>query len=551
MDTHTADNPILTPPKPRSLHTLYPVTHSDTAETLSAFKDSAFSAYDILEQFRSLLEKSGYTESMICSLLGLESLQQIEPTHLHYYDRFHLPNDNLGDLIRLFLLRVKLPESRIRDIFEDACFSNLVQLGILIHHRGQWASRVQIFCTNDLYIATDHRYMIYSGDTLQEDPVMYIGLDSTGLIHIAPRSPCDKLLDLCTGSGVQALTGSRYAHQVVGIDINPRAIRFARFNAQLNGIRNAYFLQGDLYSAVAGQKFDVILANPPFVPSPKTDLKFRDGGVRGENILARIIAGAAPTLRAYGKLHIVTDLVDVSTYEAKLEEWWHGGPAHKLVLQTADRNDTQFSVPHCHAPFGQHFQEYNAELEHWVRNFHEAGMKTVNFGYILIHCLAETDQPSYFRRTISNPAKPIYSQVEVYFRERCLLSESAKEDYYLQIVDGIRIRSEYCIDKSDRSVEVFVPDNPYYTTYVINENIHRELETLAHARQQWKFFVDENNRALILDLIYKGILMLSKEKGHQEPIPDRRKWPSRQDGQQDFVREIETETTPTCLSSYL
>lgn len=551
MDTPAVDNPLPTPPQRRNLHTLYPETHSDTAKTLSAFGDAAFSAYGILDQFRSFLEKSGYTESTICSLLKLETLQHIEPTYLHYYDRFRLPNDGLGDLIRLFLLRVKLPETRIRVIFEDECFNALVQLGILTRHGGLWASRVQIYCTNDLYIATDHRYLIYPEDALQEDPVMYVGLDSTGLTYVAPRSPCDKLLDLCTGSGVQALTGSRYAHHVVGIDLNPRAIRFARFNAQLNGIRNVYFLQGDLYGAVAGQKFDVILANPPFVPSPTTDLKFRDGGFRGEDILARIIVGAASALRPYGQLHIVTDLVDVNNYEAKLEKWWRGGPAHKLVLQTADRDDTQFSVPHCHAPFGQRLQDYNEELEHWIKNFHEARIGAVNFGYILIHCLAETDHPSYFQRTISNPAKPIYQQVEAYFAQRLQLSDPAKEDFFLQIVDGVRIRSEYSIDKPDRSVEVFVPDNPYYTTYVVSENILRELETIAHAEPRWKSFVSENNQELILDLIYKGILKLTKAERHQEHIPDRRKWPSRQDGNQDFVRELETETTPTCLSSYL
>jgi carbamoyltransferase len=551
IEISAVDKPIPTLAMSKNLNTLNPKTHSETEKTFSAFEDAAFCAYGIAEKLRSLLEKSGYTESMICSLLKRESLQQIKPTHLHYYDRFLLPSDKLGDLIRLFLLRVKLPETRIRDIFEDACFNALEQFGILTRHGGQWASRVQIFCTNDLYIATDHRYMIYPEDALQEDPVMYIGTDSTGLTHVAPRSACDKLLDLCTGSGVQALTASRYAHLVVGIDINPRAIRFARFNAQLNGIRNVCFLQGDLYNPVAGQKFDIILANPPYVPSPTTALKFRDGGVRGENILARIIGGAAYALRPKGKLHIVTDLVDVNTYEAKLEAWWRGGPAHKFVLKTADRNDSQYSVPHCHAPFDQSYQEYNEVLEHWVKNFHDAGIKTINFGYILIQCLAKTDHPSYFLRTISNPKKPIYQQVEAYFTQRNHLSDPAKDEFFLRIVDGVHIRSEYSVVKPDRSVEIFVPDNPYYTTYVVSENVLRELETIAHAETRWKSFVNENNQALIRDLIYKGILMLTKAERHQGHIPDRRKWSSRQHSNHNFVRELETETTPTCLSSYL
>ncbi len=56
----------------------------------------------------------------------------------------------------------------------------------------------------------------------------------------------------------------------------------------------------------------------------------------------------------------------------------------QLVLGTADRNDILFSVPHSHAAFGQSYQSYCEELEQWLRNFYEAKLTAVNFGYILI-----------------------------------------------------------------------------------------------------------------------------------------------------------------------
>ena len=55
-----------------------------------------------------------------------------------------------------------------------------------------------------------------------------------------------------------------------------------------------------------------------------------------------------------------------------------------LILTTADRDEMLFSVPHCHAPFGQSIEAYNAELERWVENFRAAGLERVNFGYILL-----------------------------------------------------------------------------------------------------------------------------------------------------------------------
>ncbi|WP_414546632.1 methyltransferase [Nostoc sp. CCY0012] len=72
-----------------------------------------------------------------------------------------------------------------------------------------------------------------------------------------------------------------------------------RFNAQFNGICNTHFCLGNLYEATSGQ-FDTILANPPFVPSPSQQCRFRDGGLTGEDILARIISESAKYLTPDG-----------------------------------------------------------------------------------------------------------------------------------------------------------------------------------------------------------------------------------------------------------
>ncbi len=523
---------------------------AENCRTLAPFSDPSFHAYNVLGELRGVLDRAGYTEQGVCSLLGIESLQLLEPTHFHYYDRFRLPRNELGDLVRFLLLRVVMEEERLRKLFGEKCFDALVRLGVLVSRGQDWASRLQLYSVDGLYVATDHRFMIFSEDRLVESPVMYIGLDSMGLVHAAPRYPGEKVLDLCSGSGVQALVASRYAQDTVGIDLNPRAIRFARFNAQLNGIRNARFVEGDLYSAVPGQAFDVILANPPFVPSPEEGLKFRDGGAQGENVLSRIVAGAASHLKPDGKLHIVTDLVDVANYEQKLDTWWKGGPAHKLVLQTADRDDMQFSVPHSHAPFGQSFQDYNDQIERWVNNFHSAGINAVNFGYVIIHRLPEAAVSSYYRRTIHNPAEPIHQQVKSYFEQRALLDRSDNDGFYLRLEDGIRFRIEYNLGTPERDVEIYCPDNPYYTTYIISEDIFRVIKAIALGTLRWGTF-KSGNKDWLLDLIFKGILRLSRDTAPKVSNPDRRRFHRDNGHGRPVIQELETETTPTCLSSYL
>jgi 16S rRNA (guanine1207-N2)-methyltransferase len=74
-----------------------------------------------------------------------------------------------------------------------------------------------------------------------------------------------RVLDIGCGYGPIGLTAARLAPQghVTLIDINERAVELSRHNALTNGIHNVSFAQSDLFAAVEGETFDVILSNPP------------------------------------------------------------------------------------------------------------------------------------------------------------------------------------------------------------------------------------------------------------------------------------------------
>ena len=75
-----------------------------------------------------------------------------------------------------------------------------------------------------------------------------------------------EVLDMGTGSGVCALFAARHARRVVAIDINPAAVRCAQINALMNQLHTRIEVRhGDLFGAVAGERFDLVLFNPPFV----------------------------------------------------------------------------------------------------------------------------------------------------------------------------------------------------------------------------------------------------------------------------------------------
>jgi release factor glutamine methyltransferase len=126
-----------------------------------------------------------------------------------------------------------------------------------------------------------------------------------------PLSPGARVLDLCSGSGALAIRAALGGPRVVtAVDVSRRAVLTIRANAVLNRVR-VRALRGDLFAAVAGERFDAIVSNPPYVPSPTDDLPARgrarawDAGRDGRALLDRICDRARAHLRPGGRLLLV------------------------------------------------------------------------------------------------------------------------------------------------------------------------------------------------------------------------------------------------------
>jgi release factor glutamine methyltransferase len=119
-------------------------------------------------------------------------------------------------------------------------------------------------------------------------------------------------LDLCTGTGALALHAARRGLRVTAVDACRRAVLAARLNARLNRLP-LRVLRGDLFAPVARERFDLVLANPPYLPTPPPAAARRlrrrsrawDAGPDGRAILERICAGCADHLRPGGRLLLV------------------------------------------------------------------------------------------------------------------------------------------------------------------------------------------------------------------------------------------------------
>jgi release factor glutamine methyltransferase len=143
-------------------------------------------------------------------------------------------------------------------------------------------------------------------------------------------APSSRVLDLGTGSGAGAVAAARAGCAVVAVDINPEAVRCARINALLNQVEcQVDARHGDLFGPVAGERFDVVLFNPPYYRGAPRD-NF-DHAWRSPDIVERFAAQLGSHLSADGYALLV--LSSDGERDAYLHALNAEGFAHRAVAE--------------------------------------------------------------------------------------------------------------------------------------------------------------------------------------------------------------------------
>jgi release factor glutamine methyltransferase len=110
------------------------------------------------------------------------------------------------------------------------------------------------------------------------------------------------VLDLGTGSGIQGINAARLgASSVVSTDLEKKALENAKENSErLVPEATFEFRQGSLFEPVENEKFNVIIFNPPYVPSEEKKFEDLDGGKKGREALDGFLAGFSAHLEKGG-----------------------------------------------------------------------------------------------------------------------------------------------------------------------------------------------------------------------------------------------------------
>ncbi|MGW0138573.1 HemK2/MTQ2 family protein methyltransferase [Streptomyces calvus] len=147
-----------------------------------------------------------------------------------------------------------------------------------------------------------------------------------GALSEEPVPPGTDVLDVGTGSGALAVAAARRGAQVTAVDVSRRAVCAARLNALRAGV-SVRVRRGNLFAPVRNRSFDLILANPPYVPAPgerglpRGPARAWDAGSDGRLVLDRICREAPALLRPGGVLLLVQSaLSDPELTLARLRE---------------------------------------------------------------------------------------------------------------------------------------------------------------------------------------------------------------------------------------
>lgn len=310
----------------------------------------------------------------------------------------------LGALATLFVLGRPVPRQEAAAALPALGIAGARELGLIVDDAAAGDERVapavdlrpysfvDALGPAEWWIVSDLGELALSG-ALPENHVLGVGGASLTLSGLMIQRPVRTALDLGTGCGIQALHASRHAERVVATDISERALRLAALNAELNGVEGIEFRLGSMFEPVAGETFDQIVSNPPFVITPRAEgvpeYEYRDGGMVGDALVAAFVAGCGEHLAPGGVAQLLGNWEYRDGGDAlERVRGWVDGSEHPLDAWVIER-DTEDAAQYAETWIRDGGTRpgtaaFDRLLGAWLDDFEARGVQEVGFGYLLL-----------------------------------------------------------------------------------------------------------------------------------------------------------------------
>jgi predicted RNA methylase len=293
-------------------------------------------------RLRELFTEAGYEENSLRKHLGAAELPSRQLRNLHrLLDRTSAPT-LVNALLRWFWLgrRHASPESAA--IVPEEFMSLLLATGLLVVEDGLYVAQAMLLPFEGFLVASDHPAAF---ERQQSELVLWPNPTSKFLARFAVRRHSRATLDIGTGSGILSLGVAGISDTIVATDLNQRAITFAKFNAWLNGVDNVEFVTGDCLEPVGDRKFDLILSNPPFFITPKSDYLFCDNPMELDQLCRRLVKEAPAHLNEGGYMQMLCEWAEIKgqPWEERIAEWLEGTGCDAWVMKGMTQDPAEYA----------------------------------------------------------------------------------------------------------------------------------------------------------------------------------------------------------------
>jgi hypothetical protein len=328
---------------------------------------------------REVLARECYDEQHIGELLRPDRLDG--PRAVQAFLLRPTADEPLGRLVRLFFAGEQVETGAAAEVLAPLGLAELEQAGVLESVPGAVRSRVRLTPLHGVLVAGDHQ----PPGRLAADHVVSPGASSETLAKFTIRTPVRSALDLCAGSGVQALIAAAHCERVIGTDLNPRALALAELGAALNGIENIEWRQGDLLEPVASERFDLVVANPPFVVSPVRELTFRDSGRRADELSRDVLAGVAAALAEGGFGHALCAWVaaEGEPWSRAPAAWLDGSGCDVLIVRIETATAESYAVNWASLGSSTSAEAVDRAAS-WVEHYRALGIREIVSGAVVM-----------------------------------------------------------------------------------------------------------------------------------------------------------------------
>lgn len=334
---------------------------------------------------RDVLERGEYSYDGISRTLGEAEWLTPRAIDLPRFERRVREPTPHNTLIRLFLLGETVPADHLRQALRPMTLPQWIQAG-LIHpptSDDRVRSTVHLTPVQNLLLAADSPQL--DATQVPVDFVMPPGGTSLQLGWSAIRRSSRRTLDLGTGCGYLGLVTGAFSSHIVATDRNQRAVMVARFNALLNDVGQMESRLGDLLDPVRGERFDLVLSNPPFVITPQRRLMFRDSGMRGDEFCRRLIRETPSHLEEGGFCQMLGNFAHRrdSPWREELSGWFAEVGCDAVVFVTGRQPIDEYAMTWITTTESQDVTVVPRLFDEWMEYYQQQQIEQVS--YLLIN----------------------------------------------------------------------------------------------------------------------------------------------------------------------